>query len=87
MSVRLSDMDSPSGKRAVISGPSGTLTLWYSYETVIGFQDGNLPRVVSENLWSTTTGKHLNAISIKKDRIKRAEFERLLAAVMAKHIK
>lgn len=61
----------------------GTLTLWFSYETIIAFQsEGN--RVVCENVWSKTTGKHLKSIDggDRKARVSEAEFERLLAAVL-----
>ena len=40
----------------------GTITVWFSYETPIAFQVDGQPLVVRENVWSTTTGKHLNAI-------------------------
>jgi len=56
-------------------------TLWFSYNTLIAFQIGDNSRVVSENCWGPTTGKHLNALggdlSGKKYRVSRAEFERL----------
>lgn len=39
----------------------GSLTLWYSYDTVVAFRGKN-GRVVSQNVWGTTTGKHLNWI-------------------------
>lgn len=62
----------------------GNLTLWYSYETVIGFQTtGN--RVVSENVWGNTTGRHLNEISDRSDRIPRDRFIRELADVLTTH--
>ena len=39
----------------------GTLTLYFSYETVVAFAvPGGL--ICSENIWSTTTGRHLNWI-------------------------
>lgn len=57
------------------------LTLWFSYETVIAFQTtGN--RVVSENVWSQTTGKHLNHLCDKRDRVPRAEFNQRLAEAL-----
>ena len=51
------------------------LTLWYSYETVIAFSDGQ-HRFVTENQWNVTTGKHLNWIDRgdKKSRLPYAEF-------------
>jgi hypothetical protein len=39
----------------------GSLKLYFSYKTIIGFTDhGNI--IVCENIWSKTTGKHLNQI-------------------------
>ena len=55
----------------------GRLTVWYSYQTVVAFQIEGCDRVVSENLWGNTTGKHLNWISSKKDRVPRQRFEEL----------
>lgn len=66
----------------------GDLTLYFSYDTVVAFQAPGIPGiVVSENCWSTTTGKHLNWIDDgnKKARVKRAEFEHQLKSVLAKH--
>lgn len=40
----------------------GFLRLWYSYTTLVAFQVSGKPAVVHFNDWSTTTGKHLNAI-------------------------
>jgi hypothetical protein len=55
----------------------GTLTLHFSYETIVAFKIAT--KVVSENVWGTTTGKHLNAVdggsaSAKKRRLPYAEF-------------
>lgn len=57
----------------------GELDLYFSYETVIAFSYPGIGLVVSENCWSTTTGKHLNAINPnKKIRKPREQFERML---------
>lgn len=37
------------------------MTLWFSYTTLIAFRVG-AEKVVHENSWSNTTGKHLNQI-------------------------
>ncbi len=43
----------------------GDLRVYFSYSTPIAFrQNGDL--VIRKNEWSTTTGKHLNAISEDK---------------------
>jgi hypothetical protein len=41
----------------------GNLTVWFSYDTIVAFMDGH-GKVVSENVWGPTTGKHLNEISV-----------------------
>ena len=70
----------------------GSLTLWFSYDTVVAFAapNGNssFRNVnVSENCWGPTTGKHLNTIDggNKRSRIKRADFEAALEAVLKAH--
>lgn len=64
----------------------GSLRLHFSYQTVIAFF-GPDDAAIRVNDWSTTTGKHLNAIDggsaqAKKDRVPGAEFEARLAAQM-----
>lgn len=39
----------------------GRLIVWFSYETPIAFQVGG-KRFISENVWTKTTGKHLNKL-------------------------
>lgn len=63
----------------------GNLTLWFSYETVVGYQVGWSPVIASENVWGPTTGKHLNYFSEKTDRIPREEFTAAIAEVLATH--
>lgn len=61
------------------------LSLYYSYNTCIAYRE-NGELVIRENEWSTTTGKHLNAIcSDKSIRIDGTEFETKLAEVLKKH--
>lgn len=56
----------------------GNVTLFFSYETIIGFTSkGELK--VSENVWSNTTGKHLNQIEPNKTRrLSREDFMKQL---------
>lgn len=56
----------------------GGTRFWFSYETIIAFNDGNL--CVCEKEWSNTTGRHLNMIdgSDKKNRISHNEFQKRL---------
>ena len=60
----------------------GPIRVWYSYQTPIAFHVDGHERIVRENDWSTTTGKHLNWIDgggpkAKKSRVSGADFERL----------
>ena len=60
----------------------GRLVVWFSYNTVIAFKsplyrDNEL--FIRENVWSKTTGKHLNAINPDKSiRVSQEVFERNL---------
>jgi hypothetical protein len=52
---------------------------YFSYQTCVAFRHkGKL--VVCENIWSATTGRHLNAIDggAREQRVGWAEFEQLL---------
>ncbi|GAF80298.1 unnamed protein product, partial [marine sediment metagenome] len=40
----------------------GSYTIWFSYKTPIAFQTPEGGKVVRENEWGPTTGKHLNYI-------------------------
>ena len=55
------------------------VTVWFSYKTMVAFRVRGHERVVRENSWGPTTGKHLNAIDggDKKARVSGEEFERL----------
>ncbi len=57
----------------------GPITIWFSYHTPIAFRAPGCPRIVRQNDWSTTTGKHLNAIDggNKKSRVTSERFEEL----------
>jgi len=72
-SISISKMNSPTGTRVDISGPRGGITIWFSYDSPVGFSNAD-GIVASENCWSTTTGKHLNEFSDKKNRMPRGEF-------------
>lgn len=53
------------------------IDLYFSYETIIAFgKDGYI--TASENMAGSTTGKHLNLISEKKNRLPREKFLDLL---------
>lgn len=65
----------------------GNLTVWFSYKTVIAFKVLGGARVVRENDWGPTTGKHLNAIDggNRKGRVSGAEFEAQWAMQVGPH--
>ncbi len=44
----------------------GNLTLHFSYETVVAFSSPFSGFVICKNVWSTTTGRHLNEIHPEK---------------------
>lgn len=56
----------------------GPLTIWFSYRTPVAFHLDGRARVVRENQWGPTTGKHLNWIDggNRKERVNSEEFER-----------
>ena len=49
-------------------------TFWFSYQTLVAFYSPKTGRVVHENVWSKTTGKHLNAID-HGDKVSRVSAE------------
>jgi hypothetical protein len=63
----------------------GDLVIWFSYKTPIAFKKIGGERVVRQNDWKQTTGKHLNAIDggDKKSRVDGATFERLFAEALS----
>lgn len=61
----------------------GSLSLYFSYDTVIAFSSYKTGLVIRQNDWSTTTGRHLNAINPNhKMRINGEEFEKQLDSLM-----
>jgi hypothetical protein len=63
----------------------GNLTLYFSYKTIVGFEDNDGLKVC-ENIWSKTTGKFLNELQNNKDlRLNRIEFLRELKKCLIKH--
>jgi hypothetical protein len=62
-----------------------TYSIWFSYETPIAYSDdyGNL--YVSNNEWSSTTGKHLNYI--ESDKSKRIPHNLLISIINSSFMK
>jgi hypothetical protein len=69
-----------------VSLPNGT-TVWFSYETAIALRSGKTgTTIVRENVWGTTTGKHLATIDggdkqAKEQRVTGEQFEEILASL------
>lgn len=65
----------------------GDFTVWFSYNTVVAFQAPGKMMRVHENVWGTTTGKHINAIDggDKKSRLKSEDFDKEFQASLKKH--
>lgn len=63
----------------------GNLTLYFSYRTVVAFNDNN-NFWISKNVWSNTTGRHLNCINRNKSiRIDYEEFKVKLNECLKRH--
>jgi len=63
----------------------GSLTLWFSYKTIVAFRDEKGFKCC-ENVWSRTTGKLLNEIQPNKDnRLNREEFLKELKLCLIRH--
>lgn len=64
----------------------GKMEIAFSYTTIIGFYSPDTGWRVSENRWSSTTGKHLNALpkGDKARRVPREQFEAELREALAK---
>jgi hypothetical protein len=65
----------------------GDLRLYYSYETIVAYEDTKDGIVCSVNVWTVTTGKHLNWICPnKKLRVKNDDFNKMLEQALKRHI-
>lgn len=53
-----SGADRPNALRFIV----GERSFWFSYSTLVAFYSPKTGKVVHQNDWSRTTGKHLNAI-------------------------
>lgn len=62
--------------------------LYFSYETIVAFYDVVTGLVCCENVWGTTTGKHLNWIQPdKKKRVKSEQFDIMLKTMLERRTK
>ena len=78
MRVQLSKGNSPTLTYVTV----GPLELAFSYSTIVAFYDKGW--VLSENIWSVTTGKHLNEIASPSSRIPHEEFTEQLNAILGR---
>ena len=66
----------------------GNLDIYFSYNTAVAFEDSQANLVISQNQWSSTTGKHLSYISKDvSDRIPYDQFTKELEKAIAKEMK
>ena len=58
--------------------------LYFSYDTIIAFQEAGREVTVTHNIWSSTTGRHLNEIDggEKKDRVDHNTFQKQLGEAL-----
>ena len=77
------------GAHALVFTDASGNRFWFSYKTLIAFAGPTGGGVVIQNYWSTTTGKHLNAIDggNKKNRVDQATFERLFKEQFGRALK
>ena len=55
---------------------TGGIHIWFSYNEIIAIETPWDGLVASVNVWTRSTGKHLDAISHPSDRIKHSEFRK-----------
>jgi hypothetical protein len=79
MNVSIESYNEPSPQANAMYVEINDLELWFSYKTVIAFRSDSHPLTVCENVWSTTTGKHLNLIS--RDKKSRLPYDQFMAAL------
>jgi len=61
------------------------ITVYFSYKTIIAFHTMDEGLITCENIWTVTTGKHLNWIDNNKDsRLPYDEFQARLNAAISK---
>lgn len=64
----------------------GKLTLYFSYQTVVAFAERGGEFCISENVWSRTTGRHLNNINSNHEkRIPHKKFVKKLDKLLQKY--
>lgn len=65
----------------------GSIRLYYSYKTIVAFWTADTGLVTSKNVWTVTTGKHINWIQPDKSkRIFNDDFQGQLEQAISSHI-
>ena len=59
----------------------GTLRIYFSYETPIAFVSSSGKAYIAKNIWSRTTGKHLNMVKNIVSDPEEIDFEELLRII------
>jgi hypothetical protein len=73
-------IDHPTNRENFTEVTVGDVTIWFSYQTAVGFMAPGWGRLVRRNDWNQTTGKHLNYIDngAKSSRVDGETFAMLL---------
>ena len=80
--IKLKNMNENSAKNFNMV-EMGNKRFYFSYETCVAFYTTGTELVICENIWGTTTGKHLNWLNSDTSiRVKRDEFITKLEEVM-----
>lgn len=84
--IKLNNLGTVNKNAVVITTDKGTVELYFSYQTIVGFQPHDEARIyVIQNQWSTTTGKLLNELEPdKKRRLSPEEFAAKLQTLFTK---
>ena len=81
----LPSIEHPTGRDNFTIVTIGETDYVFSYRTIIGFRTwGSGGWILRENVWSSTTGRHLNYLSEdKRSRLSADEFARTLSAYLS----
>lgn len=86
MTVTLTNMNENSAQNFNMVSLGHWTRFYFSYETIVAFHTKKRGLVISENVWSRTTGKHLNWINDDKSvRVPHDEFLKLLDEVIERN--
>lgn len=77
-------IDHPTDRPNFTEVQLGPIDLYFSYSAIVAFRAPGFGRVVSQNVWPQTTGKHLNWIDggNKSDRMRHEDFQDRLTRLL-----